>query len=134
MADVGSRQSKWQRTTTHRVINEPGVFKWAVVRHPWTRVVQAYRDLYLGQCRGSALCMETEYGVPRSGSGESVWSLHDFIDRKYRESTWRGGACSRVRVGKRFRVPVIWTVFEFMLVNGNTRAQLLKFCAHRGVN
>jgi len=97
MADVGSltQQSKWQRTTTHRVINEPGVFKWAVVQHPWTRVVEAYRGIYLGQCRGSALCMETEYGLPRSDSGDSAWSLHDFVDRKYR------GACSQARFGKR---------------------------------
>ena len=45
MADAGSRPSKRERVTTHRVLNRPAVFKWAVVRHPWTRVVDGYRVL-----------------------------------------------------------------------------------------
>jgi hypothetical protein len=40
------------------VINDPIYFKFAVVRHPWDRIVSGYRSKYINICRSDRKCLE----------------------------------------------------------------------------
>ena len=38
-------------------------FKFAIVRHPWDRLVSSFRSKYEGQCNYSTACMESRFRV-----------------------------------------------------------------------
>jgi len=52
-------------------------FKWALVRHPWDRLVSSYRSKYEGQCNYSTACMEAKFRVPAQNA--SFYTFHDFV-------------------------------------------------------
>ena len=52
-------------------------FKWAIVRHPWDRLVSSYRSKYEGQCNYSTACMESRFRVPAQNA--SFYTFHDFV-------------------------------------------------------
>ena len=72
--DLGTGDSRNERVEAYKVINNPTYFKWTVVRHPWDRVVSAYRSKYEGHCNRSTECMESQFGVPSWGA--SNYSFH----------------------------------------------------------
>jgi hypothetical protein len=44
-----------------RVLGDPAYFKFAVVRHPWNRLVSGFRDKYIAQCRLSRVCLSETF-------------------------------------------------------------------------
>lgn len=60
------------------VLNDPAYFKFAVVRHPWKRLVSAYRSKYEGQCNFQRFCMSKEFDLP-VGEHSDFLSFHEFV-------------------------------------------------------
>jgi hypothetical protein len=61
--------------------------RFAVVRHPWDRLVSAYRSKYEGACNGSRSCLRSRFKVPLArpplgrgrAAGPGDVSFHDFV-------------------------------------------------------
>jgi hypothetical protein len=66
--------------TFARIASDPAYFKWAVVRHPWDRLVSAYRSKYEGFCEYSRVCLREKFGfaLPPADDNRSL-SFHDFV-------------------------------------------------------
>lgn len=45
-----------------KVLNDPSYFKFAVVRHPWQRLVSAYKNKYVEICNSNRKCFNRMYG------------------------------------------------------------------------
>eukprot|EP00051_Salpingoeca_urceolata_P017523 m.239535 g.239535 ORF g.239535 m.239535 type:complete len:319 (+) comp18978_c4_seq4:239-1195(+) len=61
-----------------RVFRNASLFKWVVVRHPWQRLVSAYRSKYEGECNFSRECLKKRFEVNVS-PGTHPLSFHDFV-------------------------------------------------------
>jgi hypothetical protein len=52
----------FERTPNVQLFNsESRFFKFSILRHPWNRVVAAYRDKYLDDCKGRRHCFKESY-------------------------------------------------------------------------
>lgn len=60
------------------VVNNPLYFKWAVVRHPWRRLVSGFRSKYEGQCNFRRKCMREKFNIPILDSHEPL-GFHEFV-------------------------------------------------------
>eukprot|EP00911_Craspedida_sp_UC1_P002696 UC1_evm3s1979 len=81
-----------RRQGIESVVNDPSVFKFAVARHPWHRVISAYRSKYEGMCNFDPDCLTRQFGLDVSGGGgdgggesggdghgHNKFSFHDFV-------------------------------------------------------
>lgn len=62
---------------------DPTFFTFAVVRHPWQRIVSAYRSKYEGRCNFDRACMAQVFGLsvlPQGVSPKTPLSFHEFVE------------------------------------------------------
>eukprot|EP00050_Salpingoeca_kvevrii_P006897 m.292465 g.292465 ORF g.292465 m.292465 type:complete len:262 (+) comp12633_c0_seq1:1572-2357(+) len=71
-------KSSAEHIKAERIINNPRVFKWAIVRHPWQRLVSGFRSKYEGSCNFSRECLAQKWKVPVSRRG-GVVTFHEFV-------------------------------------------------------
>ena len=68
------RKHKWEGTSTEEyeqsesiaegVLNDPDIqFKFVVTRHPWTRLISAYRATFIHHCKQDVECFSSTFGV-----------------------------------------------------------------------
>ncbi len=59
-------------TLAAKVLNDPSYFKFAVVRHPWNRLVSGFKDKFIDACRRNRTCFSQRFtpGLDRSLSTE----------------------------------------------------------------
>jgi hypothetical protein len=80
------------------VLSDRSFFKFAIVRHPWNRLVSAFIDKYVMGCRKSRVCFRSRYQMPVSIRIVGPLSLtelllavqhipHFKIDRHFRPTT-----------------------------------------------
>ena len=68
-----------------RAINDPNYFKFAIVRHPWKRVISAFRNKFMSHCRADRHCFATHYqlrgllSTPQAKNNEPV-TFHEFAE------------------------------------------------------
>ncbi len=78
----------WRVTSPHpgealasaALLNNRHVFKWAVVRHPWDRIVSAFRSKYEGQCNRNRTCFRNEFALPTLADGSDPVQFHEFME------------------------------------------------------
>eukprot|EP00053_Salpingoeca_punica_P014508 m.131852 g.131852 ORF g.131852 m.131852 type:complete len:372 (-) comp16474_c2_seq1:269-1384(-) len=78
----GEDTTRFQRD----VFLNPEIFKFAVVRHPWERLVSGFRSKYEGRCNFSRRCIARRFSVPvynesRPGhlTPTTPLSFHEFV-------------------------------------------------------
>jgi len=69
--------SRQNTTAIEAVLNDPSYFKFVVARHPWHRLLSAYRSKYEGMCKADPVCFEKHFGVPANGQDDITF--HDFV-------------------------------------------------------
>ena len=63
------------------VLNDPAYFKFAVARHPWTRIVSGYRSKYVRICKEQRECLEKKFSFPgRPALKSKPISFHEFVE------------------------------------------------------
>lgn len=62
-----------------RVAGNASVFRWAVVRHPWRRLVSGFRSKYEGECNFSRRCLRETFRVPVPDDASPL-SFADFVE------------------------------------------------------
>jgi hypothetical protein len=63
-----------------RVLHDDTYFKFAIVRHPWARLISGYRDKYLTNCSANRTCMSQQYKVPLDLTKTEPASLDEFLE------------------------------------------------------
>eukprot|EP00050_Salpingoeca_kvevrii_P020830 m.103048 g.103048 ORF g.103048 m.103048 type:complete len:300 (+) comp9040_c0_seq2:547-1446(+) len=63
-----------------KVLRNPRMFKFAVVRHPWWRLVSAYRSKYEGACAYSRSCLRDNFQLDVNVASSDVLSFHEFVE------------------------------------------------------
>ena len=53
----------FEARSTEDVINGGDFFKFAVVRHPWDRIISAYNSKYLVACKSSRTCLRSAFSM-----------------------------------------------------------------------
>lgn len=71
--------SEEEHVTAESIIRDPAVFKWAIVRHPWARLVSGYRSKYEGSCNFDRICLRNTWKVPVDRKGGIV-TFHEFVE------------------------------------------------------
>eukprot|EP00045_Choanoeca_perplexa_P004468 m.38451 g.38451 ORF g.38451 m.38451 type:complete len:298 (+) comp12588_c0_seq49:148-1041(+) len=73
-------QSQSDYHKVQAIAEDPSVYKFAVVRHPWDRINSAYRSKYEGACNYSKTCMIQQFQLTtlQKHVGPKV-SFHDFV-------------------------------------------------------
>jgi hypothetical protein len=77
--EYGLRQHRGYHDLLYQSLLDPSVFKFAVVRHPWRRLISAYKDKFLGECEGSRQCFRKTYMPTLSASGPSSVTLSEML-------------------------------------------------------
>eukprot|EP00042_Codosiga_hollandica_P042548 m.392599 g.392599 ORF g.392599 m.392599 type:complete len:263 (+) comp56352_c0_seq14:214-1002(+) len=64
------------------VLNDPDYFKFAIVRHPWGRVISAYRQKYKEVCRSDRTCLALRFKLSAISLREpkKPLSFHEFLE------------------------------------------------------
>jgi hypothetical protein len=65
--------------TVVKIINDQEYFKFVIVRHPWNRLVSAYRSKFEGQCQYDHECMKEKFGVPIDMNDPEPLTFHKFV-------------------------------------------------------
>jgi hypothetical protein len=60
------------------VAHNPSLFKWAVVRHPWKRLVSAYSSKFEGVCQGNVTCFAIHFSVAIPKNVTTL-TFHEFV-------------------------------------------------------
>jgi hypothetical protein len=69
------------------IVNDPAYTKVAVVRHPWDRLVSAYRSKYEGVCNFQRRCMKRTFMLHLlRDKDDSYLSFHEFVGTLFRMS------------------------------------------------
>jgi hypothetical protein len=75
----------FDRVPPTRLLTNSRMFKFSIIRHPWNRVVAAYRDKYLNDCKGRRGCFKQKYVAAVSLQGARV-SLTETIQALIKQS------------------------------------------------
>lgn len=62
------------------IANNKTFFKWAVVRHPWRRLVSGFRSKYEGECNFRRQCLVERFNIPLPETSiDTVVTFHEFV-------------------------------------------------------
>jgi hypothetical protein len=67
------------KDVAQNVLNDPTVFKFTVVRHPWNRLVSGYLNKYVFGCNESRICFQKEYVKNLDTSLRETLSLTELL-------------------------------------------------------
>eukprot|EP00045_Choanoeca_perplexa_P004467 m.38391 g.38391 ORF g.38391 m.38391 type:complete len:292 (+) comp12588_c0_seq35:84-959(+) len=70
--------TKSQYDEVAKIAQDPEVYKFAVVRHPWDRLNSGYRSKYEGLCKHNITCFKARF-VHTVKDGDGILSFHDFV-------------------------------------------------------
>eukprot|EP00730_Choanoeca_flexa_P003528 TRINITY_DN11435_c0_g1_i10.p1 TRINITY_DN11435_c0_g1~~TRINITY_DN11435_c0_g1_i10.p1 ORF type:complete len:360 (+),score=56.65 TRINITY_DN11435_c0_g1_i10:319-1398(+) len=73
-------------TTLKRIAQDDSFFRFAVVRHPWDRIISAYRSKYEGICRRSTKCVKDNYRFKTPVDDNRPLGFHSFIKGLLRDT------------------------------------------------
>eukprot|EP00045_Choanoeca_perplexa_P004465 m.38356 g.38356 ORF g.38356 m.38356 type:complete len:295 (+) comp12588_c0_seq27:148-1032(+) len=71
-------QSQSDYHKVQAIAEDPSVYKFAVVRHPWDRINSAYRSKYEGQCRFNNECFRRVF-VPSLEVKDGIYTFHEVV-------------------------------------------------------
>ena len=57
----GQKSTKPHEVGARNVLNDPSYFKFAIVRHPWTRIVSGFQNKYIENCGGKRTCFKNRF-------------------------------------------------------------------------
>eukprot|EP00054_Salpingoeca_dolichothecata_P016785 m.99011 g.99011 ORF g.99011 m.99011 type:complete len:372 (+) comp22148_c0_seq1:69-1184(+) len=71
--------TEYRDSALTEILNDQSYFKFAVVRHPWDRLVSAFRSKYEGECHMGRECFQAHFWVPIDITKKEPLTFHEFV-------------------------------------------------------
>ncbi|EDQ86405.1 uncharacterized protein MONBRDRAFT_33808, partial [Monosiga brevicollis MX1] len=69
-----------------KIALDDSFFRFAIVRHPWDRIVSGYRSKFEGDCRHDPACLVKSYRFPSHVAKLPYLTFHQFVQELFKQA------------------------------------------------